>query len=188
LSAIGQPLIMDQYNLALQANGLLGSQVLLTAGDMKDRVRRRNLQNTLNELLKWNAVPVLNENDAVATEEIQFGDNDSLSSQIAVMMKAERLVLLTDVDGLFEEDPKKNPKAKLLSHVDKIGAKELNLANRKSKSARGTGGMFSKLNAAEKARKEGLITHLVRGDWPNNLLLIAQGQGPGTQIGGLRGK
>lgn len=79
LSAIGQPLIMDQYNLALQASDILGAQVLLTAGDMRDRTRRRNLQNTLNELLDWRVLPILNENDAVSTEEIQFGDNDSLA-------------------------------------------------------------------------------------------------------------
>ncbi|MGZ3722744.1 MAG: amino acid kinase family protein, partial [Bdellovibrionales bacterium] len=84
LSAIGQPLIMDQYNLELHATGLLGAQVLLTAGDMKDRVRGTNLKNTLNELLRWKMIPILNENDAVSTAEIQFGDNDSLASQVAV--------------------------------------------------------------------------------------------------------
>jgi glutamate 5-kinase len=185
LSAIGQPLVMDQYNLALQSARLLGAQVLLTAGDMKDRVRRRNLQNTLNELLRWKALPILNENDAVATEEIKFGDNDSLASQVAVMMKAERLVLMTDVDGLFDDDPKANADANLIAYTKKIGASELRMAHRKSKSAQGTGGMYSKLLAADRAQKNGIITHLVRGDWPRNLLEIAGGRAIGTQVGGI---
>ena len=184
LSAIGQPLVMEQYNLALQALGLLGSQVLLTAGDMQDRVRRKNLQNTLNEILAWKLVPVLNENDAVATEEIRFGDNDSLASQVAVMMKAERLVLMTDVEGLFDADPKTNKKAQLIPYRARITADELRLAQRKAVSSVGTGGMYSKLLAADKARKAGIITHLVRGDHPHNLLQIAAGQAVGTQIGG----
>jgi glutamate 5-kinase len=184
LSAIGQPLIMDQYNLALQANNLLGSQVLLTAGDMKDPIRRRNLQNTLNELLRWKVIPILNENDAVATEEIKFGDNDSLASQVAVMVKAEKLILMTDVDGLFDDDPKANPEAQLISYRKTLGKAELSMAHKKSKSAQGTGGMFSKLLAAEKASKAGIVTHMVRGDIPKNLLQIASGQSLGTQIGG----
>src|SRR6185312_17144384 len=122
--AVGQPLIMDQYNLALQSTGLLGSQVLLTAGDMKDSTRRRNLQNTLKELLAWKVIPILNENDAVATEEIKFGDNDSLASQVAVMMKAERLVLLTDVDGLYDGDPARVRHANLIPYCHKVTARE----------------------------------------------------------------
>jgi glutamate 5-kinase len=184
LSAIGQPLVMDQYNLALQSNNLLGAQVLLTAGDIQDRTRRKNLQNTLTQLLKWKAIPILNENDAVATEEIKFGDNDSLSSKIAIMMEAERLILLTDVDGLYDGDPKKNKNAKLIAFRKKIGPAELQLAHQKNVSTRGTGGMYSKLLAADQARKAGIVTHLVRGDWPHGLLEIARGQAIGTQVGG----
>ena len=184
LSAIGQPLVMDQYILALQTLGLLGAQVLLTAGDMKDRVRRRNLQNTLNELLQWQAIPILNENDAVSTDEIRFGDNDSLASQVAVMMKAEKLILLTDVDGLYDKDPKKNRDAHLISYCKSIGEKERRMANKKNKSTVGTGGMFSKMTAADRALKNGIVTHLVRGDLPNNLIDIAQNIPIGTQIGG----
>lgn len=184
LSAIGQPLVMDQYNLALQSANLLGSQVLLTAGDMKDPVRRKNLQNTLTELLKWKVIPILNENDAVATEEIKFGDNDSLASKVAIMMKAERLVLMTDVDGLFDSDPNKNPKAELIPYRKKITKAEFTLADRKAISKVGTGGMYSKLLAADAANKAKITTHLVRGDAPNNLLQIATGIAVGTQFGG----
>ena len=184
LSAIGQPLIMDQYNLAIHANGLLGSQVLLTAGDIKDKARAKNLKNTLNQLLSWNVIPLLNENDAVSTEEIKFGDNDSLASKVAVMMKADRLILMTDVEGLFDQDPKQNPDAKLVPYLKSIGPKELKLANRKTKTAQGTGGMYSKIQAAGFAGKHGIVTHLVLGDLPENLVKIAKGQKIGTQIGG----
>lgn len=184
LSAIGQPLVMDHYNLALQANSLLGSQVLLTAGDMRDPVRRRNLQNTLKQLLLWKVIPILNENDAVATEEIRFGDNDSLASKVALMVKAERLVLLTDVEGLYDSDPKRNPKAGLITHRKTVTAKELALTKGKSVPTVGTGGMYSKLLAAQRAQKAGIITHLVRGDIPGNLLSLAEGRALGTQIGG----
>lgn len=184
LSAIGQPMVMDLYNLALNATGLLGAQVLLTAGDMQDRERRRNLQNTLEKLLEWKAVPILNENDAVATEEIKFGDNDSLSAKIARMMNAERLVLLTDVDGLYDRDPKTDPSARLIPYRKVIRKADLLSAGRGSVSSRGTGGMYSKLLAAQNALKDGITTHFVRGDYPLNLLLLAQGHSIGTQIGG----
>ena len=184
LSALGQPMVMDLYLLALNAAGLNGAQVLLTAGDIRDAVRGKNLQNTLKQLLAWSCVPVLNENDAISTDEIQFGDNDSLSSKIAVMMKAERLILLTDVDGLYEEDPRLNPRAALIPHVPEVRAVDLNRAGRGSSSARGTGGMYSKMLAAREANENRITTHLVRGDYPQNLLLLAQGANVGTQIGG----
>ena len=188
LSALGQPMIMDQYNLALQSTGLLGAQVLLTAGDMKDKTRRLNLQNTLKELLRWKVIPILNENDAVATEEIQFGDNDSLASQVAVMMQAKRLVLMTDVDGLFDKDPNAHASATQIVHVKKVGAGEVKMAHPSAKSAQGTGGMYSKLMAAKLANQNGIVTHLVRGDLPRNLLQIAAGQAIGTQVGGRAAK
>jgi len=183
LSAIGQPMVMEQYNLALQSMGLLGAQVLLTAGDMLEASRRKNLQNTLSELLKWEVVPVLNENDAVATEEIKFGDNDHLAAKVALMMKAHRLILLTDVDGLYDADPKQNPKAELVRYLPKIKNQDFNLAG-SSLSTVGTGGMKSKLLAAQESGRQNIITHLVRGDIPHNLTAIAEGHSIGTRIGG----
>lgn len=183
LSAIGQPIVMDIYNLALNRTGLLGAQVLLTGGDMKDKVRRKNLQNSLGQLLKWQTVPVLNENDAVATEEIQFGDNDSLSAQIAIMMKAEKLVLLTDVDGLYDSDPKINRGARLISTQEKISASDLKKYQGSKKSEKGTGGIYSKLLAAQQAQKAKVQTHLVRGDVHNVLLQIADNVNIGTFFG-----
>lgn len=151
---------------------------------MKDPIRRKNLQNTLSELLKWKVIPILNENDAVATEEIKFGDNDSLASKVAIMMRAERLILMTDVEGLFDADPNKNPKAQLVRFREKVSKAEFALADRKAISKVGTGGMYSKLLAADAALKSGITTHLVRGDAPNNLLQIATGLAIGSQFGG----
>lgn len=184
LSAIGQPMVMDLYNLALNATGLLGAQVLLTAGDMQDKVRRKNLQNTLEKLLEWQTVPILNENDAVATDEIKFGDNDQLSALIAKMMRAERLVLLTDVDGLYDSDPKKNKSARLISHKSSINKTDLSTVARNASGALGTGGMYSKLLAARNAARSGIITNLMRGDHPQNLLSLAAGRTIGTEVGG----
>jgi glutamate 5-kinase len=191
LSAIGQPLIMDQYNLALRATGLLGSQVLLTANDMRDKKRRQNLKNTLNELLRWKVIPILNENDAVSTDEIQFGDNDSLASQVAIMMKAKRLILLTDVDGFYSANPAVQKNAELISYRAKISPADLRATKgtprRGSVISMGTGGMYSKLLAAECARRCGIVTCLMRGDRPKGLIEIAKGISNGTQIGGRLG-
>ncbi len=183
LSAIGQPLVMDLYNLALNRVGLLGAQVLLTGGDIRDKGRRQNLQNTLEQLLKWQAVPVLNENDAVATEEIQFGDNDSLSAQIAIMMKAKKLILLTDVHGLYDSDPKINKGARLIETKEKISSEDLKKHRVAQKSELGTGGIYSKLLAAQQAEKARVQTHLVRGDVHNVLLQIAENANIGTFFG-----
>ena len=184
LSALGQPMVMDLYLLALNAAGLQGAQVLLTASDIDHSGRRKNLQNTLKTLISWDAVPVLNENDAVATEEIQFGDNDSLSAKIAHMMKAERLVLLTDVDGLFDSDPKTNPNAKLISYRQTVTASDLAKVGKNAGSSRGTGGMYSKLLAAQFASRSHITTHLLRGDHHQGLSVLAEGKLIGTQIGG----
>jgi glutamate 5-kinase len=141
LSAIGQPLVMDVYNMALQATGMLGAQVLLTAGDLAQAERRRNFVHTINQLLKWGVTPILNENDAVATDEIKFGDNDSLSAKVALNIGAERLVILTDVDGLYDSDPRGNKRARLIHTVDKVTPKLLSKTGRAAGTSRGTGGM-----------------------------------------------
>jgi len=183
LSAIGQPLIMDLYNLSLHAVGLQGAQVLLTSDDINNPKRLKNLKNTLTKLLEWKVTPVLNENDTVATDEIKFGDNDSLSARVAIAMKADRLVILTDVLGLYEENPMKNPKARLISHAPKITDRMLAQVEQVAGSSKGTGGMFSKLSAARLASKKGIETWLVKGDLPSILLDVARGRANGTCIG-----
>lgn len=182
LSALGQPIVMDLYNLALHNRGLLGAQVLLTYDDLADAQRRRNLLNTLRQLLKWNAVPIINENDTVATEEIQFGDNDSLSAKVAMVLKAERLVILSDVQGLCTSDPSRHPDAKLISDVRCVTRQIMAIAPRQTKSKRGRGGMHSKLLAGSEASRHGIDTFLVKGDRPGVLLELARGEVAGTWI------
>jgi glutamate 5-kinase len=198
LSAIGQPLVMDLYNIALQTSGLLGAQILLTYSDLADRERCENFHNTLEELLSWGVVPVLNENDAVATEEIKFGDNDSLSAKVARVAQADRLLILTDVAGLYDSDPNSNPDAQLIPRLKGVDAKLLRAlegsskasakASGKKKNNRGTGGMYSKIRAAAEASKNGTETWLVRGDLPSVLLQAAENQSVGTVIEAQRKK
>ena len=186
LSAIGQPLVMDLYNLSLQTAGLLGAQVLLTYDDLMDQRRRKNLQNTLEQLLKWKSTPIINENDAVATEEIKFGDNDSLSAKVARVMGADRLVILTDVEGLYESDPRQNPNARLIPWLAGVKTSELkkvwDQAGKRGGTSRGTGGMFSKLAAAKVATSAGIQTWFVKGDLPSVLLDVARDKSVGTRI------
>jgi len=188
LSAIGQPLVMEIYLLACAAQSLRGSQVLLTASDVKDKARRTNLQNTLHQLLQWDFLPILNENDAVATEEIRFGDNDTLAASVATMMQADRLVLLTDVEGLYDKDPKKTSAAQLIPHLAGVKPQLLKSVKTNSLSTKGTGGMYSKLLAARAALKKEIPTHLLRGDLPHNLLRLFRGEPLGTVIGNATSK
>lgn len=182
LSALGQPMVMDLYNLALQAVGLIGAQVLLTADDIGNRTRRKNLSNTLERLLSWGVVPVLNENDAVATEEIKFGDNDSLSARIAVANGADRLIILTDVEGYYTKDPRRHSDAQLVAELSGVSPSLLKQSGLKGGSVNGTGGMFSKLLAAQMATKAGVETWLVKGDRPAVLAQVADRENVGTRI------
>jgi glutamate 5-kinase len=183
LSALGQPMIMDLYNAALHSYGQLGAQVLLTYADFKNAKSRNNFRNTLNQLLKWKVVPILNENDAIATEEIQFGDNDLLSALVAVDMEASKLVLLTNVDGVYDRAPQEK-NACLIKTLHNTFSQQIKTTSSStpSKSKHGRGGMESKLQSAQKAIKSGVDTYIVNGSKPKILLEIAQGQNPGTHI------
>lgn len=183
LSAIGQPILMDAYNLALQSVGLMGSQVLLTYDDMRRTTNRKNLKNTLKTLLEWKIVPILNENDAVATEEIQFGDNDLLSAKVAALLGAECLLILTNVDGLFDRNPTKHKNAQIISHLPSISKKLLADLRKGGASAVGTGGMYSKVRAAAHAHKNGVPTWIMRGDTSDGLIRVARGESLGTYVG-----
>jgi len=185
LSAVGQPLLMDVYNLALQAVGLVGAQILLGYDDLRHPVRCRNFRNTIDTLLSWGMIPILNENDALSTEEITFGDNDSLSARVAAAVGASRLVILTDVDGLHDRDPGRHPDAARVHRLEKVTPAWLKRAGGTG-SGRGTGGMLSKLQAARFAHGHGIETWLARGDEPRVLLRIASGESIGTRIGGRR--
>jgi glutamate 5-kinase len=182
LSAIGQPLVMDLYGLSLQATGLLGAQILLTYDDLADPGRRRNFQGTVEKLLEWGVTPVLNENDAVATEEIKFGDNDGLSAKVAEVVGAERLIILTDVEGLYDADPRKSPAARLIGYLPEITPSLLETIGGSAGSARGTGGMYSKLRAAFAACENGVEAWLVKGDLPHVLVQVAEDRPVGTRV------
>jgi glutamate 5-kinase len=184
LSAIGQPLIMDIYNIALQTTGLLGAQILLTYDDLAHEVRRKNFQNTVETLLKWKVTPILNENDVVATEEIKFGDNDSLSAKVAHVVDADRLIILTDVDGLYDSDPRTNPKAKQIHQLKIVTDKILKQVGKSPGTSKGTGGMYSKLKAAQEASSHKIETWLVRGDNARILIEVEKRKAVGTRIGG----
>ena len=182
LSALGQIYVIEQYKLALENLGLQAAQVLLTAEDIANRARRQNLTNTLRRLMQWNAIPVLNENDAVSTAEIQFGDNDRLSALVAQAIDAERLIILTDVEGLYDQDPRAHPNAQLVSEVSRVQPRHLQAASQKPGSSRGKGGMLSKLIAAQIAGRTGIPVHLAKGDLPKVLLRIQTSLEDASQI------
>ena len=183
LSAIGQPILMDSYNLALQSMGLIGAQVLLTYDDIARKEHRHNLRNTICQLIEWKIVPILNENDAVATEEIQFGDNDLLSAKVAGLLGAENLVIMTNVDGLYDRNPEKHRDAKAIPHLPRVTKTLLDSMDKNAVSKVGRGGMYSKIRAAAYAQKQDVPTWIVRGDMPDNLLKIARGEWIGTRVG-----
>ncbi|GAC27521.1 glutamate 5-kinase [Brumicola pallidula] len=155
------------------------AQILLTLDDLHDRRRYVNVKNTLRELLANNALPIVNENDTVAVDEIKVGDNDNLAAHTALVAQADTLIICTDVDGLFDADPRQKPNAKLLSNVKTITSQIRALAGGAG-TADGTGGMITKLQAAQKCAESGVQTLLVNGKQSSVFDLLAQGLCPGT--------
>lgn len=186
LSAIGQPSLMDLYNLSLHSVGMRGAQILITYSDIGDQNRCTNLRNTLEKLLEWKVVPILNENDAVSTDEIRFGDNDSLSAKVAGVMKADRLIIMTDVDGLHDKNPAVYSDAKMIEELTEVSDATLSKLQNEARSAKGTGGIYSKLLAAKEASAQGIETWLVRGDRPHVLVQAAENQKVGTRVTGKK--
>ncbi len=164
LAAVGQPRLMTVYTQLFNLYQQQIAQVLLTRNDLADRRRYLNARNTLAALLDFGVVPIINENDTIATEEIRFGDNDNLSALIATLLEADLLLLLTDQDGVYWEDPGINPEAQLIRRVDEAHIPDAILkAATESKSGLGTGGMASKLSAAELARYGGTAVVVANG-------------------------
>jgi glutamate 5-kinase len=155
LAAIGQVRLMHVYDRLFQARGIAVAQALLARGDLASRQGYLNARSTLLGLLRHRVVPVINENDVVATDEIQFGDNDTLSAIVAGLVDADMLVLLTDIDGLYTADPRHNPGATLIRRVPEVTARIERLAGGSS-SKHGTGGMVTKLRAARLATAAGI--------------------------------
>jgi glutamate 5-kinase len=178
-AAVGQVVLMEAYRAAFGAHGLTVAQMLLTRADLDDRTRYLNARNTLNGLLERRVVPIINENDTVATEEIQFGDNDALAAQVAVKLAAKKLFLLTDVDGLLKEF---GPDAKPLTEVFQITPDIEALVRGGAGSRKSVGGMKSKIQAAAVAMASGVEVWIASGRRSGILEQIVDGQGLGTRF------
>lgn len=178
-AAVGQGLLMEEYASLLFERGYVGAQILLTRSDFRNRQRYSNVYQALSILLKRDAVPIINENDSVAVEELCFGDNDTLAAQVAGMIHADLLLLLTDIDGLYTADPHKDAEAKHIGVVEEIDSSLEALAEG-SASSTGTGGMKSKLSAAKIAGLAGVPMIICRADKPDAMLKAVQGQAGGT--------
>src|SRR5918997_476657 len=161
-SAVGQGKLYRHYDELLQATGVRSAQVLLTFFDMSARTHYLNARHTLHTLLRWRVVPVINENDTTTTDEISFGDNDFLAAQVAILIGAGRLVLLTDTGGLYTGHPRRDPAARLVEEVSDLDSlDELDIGV--STSPLGSGGMRSKVVAAEKATAAGIPGTIANG-------------------------
>lgn len=175
-AAVGQSLLMQAWEAALAGAGLTPGQVLLTRDDTERRRRWLNARATLEALLKLGVVPVVNENDTVATEEIRYGDNDRLAARTAQLVRADLLILLSDVDGLYTADPRRDPAAEHLPLIENLGPEVLAMAGgANAEAAVGTGGMATKLEAARIARSAGCATLIVSGLEARPLSAIASG-------------
>ena len=162
-AAVGQASLMMTYQKLFGEYHQTCGQVLMTKKTMLDNVARKNAQNTFEELFRLGVIPVVNENDTVNTYEIQFGDNDSLAAIVASLVGADLLILLSDIDGLFTDDPRKNPEAKLVETVTKLDENLLHMAKESTGSDVGTGGMTTKLNAAKIATYSGADMIIANG-------------------------
>jgi glutamate 5-kinase len=178
-AAVGQPLLMHEYEEAMRASGCRVAQILLTREDLADRQRFLNARATLETLLEFGIVPIINENDTVAVEEIKFGDNDNLSALVTNLADAGLLVILTDIDGLYDADPRQKADACLIPLVRSV-TKEMEHAAGGSGSTVGTGGMTTKLSAAKKAAKSGAATLILNGRVAGILLQAMAGVDLGT--------
>lgn len=183
LAAIGQPRLMAFYEQIFGLYGLTVAQVLLTRADLSDRRRYLNARNTLAALLGQKVIPIINENDTLATEEIRVGDNDNLSALAANLIDADNLILLTDQDGLFTADPRNNPNAELVRTIadEQIPAAVWQAAGG-AKSDLGTGGMLTKIQAADLARRSGTACIIANGKAPDVLLRLNAGEAIGTRF------
>lgn len=180
-AAVGQCELMYTYDKLFGEYHHTVAQLLITNDNMVNETRHRNFTNTLNCLLELGALPIINENDTVATEEIVIGDNDTLAAKVAESVGADLLILLSDIDGLYTADPHVDPHAKLLHTVTKIDDTILNLAG-VSSTAQGTGGMVTKLRAAQICMDCGCDMVIANGRRPENLYDILDGKNVGTKF------
>ena len=179
-AAVGQARLMMVYQKLFLEYNCVAAQVLLTKDTMTNDVSRYNAQNTFDELLSLGAVPIVNENDTVSTHEIQFGDNDRLSAIVAALIGADLLILLSDIDGLYTDDPRTNPQARFISLVEEITPELLSMGKDTSGSDVGTGGMSAKLAAARLATDSGSDMIIANGEDVDIIHDLMKGEDKGT--------
>lgn len=178
-AAVGQCELMYTYDRIFSQYHHTVAQLLITGEDVKNETRHNNFNNTLDRLLELNAIPIINENDTVATEEIVIGDNDTLAAIVAASVKAQKLILLSDIDGLYTADPHTDPDAKLIPVVNRVDDNLCSVAG-DSASNQGTGGMVTKLQAARICLECGCDMIITNGNHPENLYDILDGKPVGT--------
>ncbi|MCL2106359.1 MAG: glutamate 5-kinase [Oscillospiraceae bacterium] len=178
-AAVGQCELMFLYSKLFGEYGNVVSQLLLTRDDVENEIRRVNLLNTFTRLFSYGAIPIVNENDSVSTYEIEFSDNDELSAAVARLIRADALILMTDVDGLYTGNPLEDENATILPVVHGVTEEILALAGH-SGTRRGTGGMVTKLRAAKAATEAGIDTVIMNGMNPENLYQLMDGRQTGT--------
>ncbi|MFE8702761.1 glutamate 5-kinase [Cytobacillus sp. FJAT-54145] len=180
-AAVGQSLLIQSYMKKLNPYGIIPAQILLTRNDFSKKERYRNAYSTIMELLARGVLPIINENDTVSVEELTFGDNDMLSALVSGLVHAEQLIILTDINGLYDSNPRENPLAKRLNQLHEI-TDELLVAAEGTGSKVGTGGMKSKLIAAKTALSLGVRVFIGTGEGEQKLLKILDKGGDGTYI------
>ncbi|MGE5385158.1 MAG: glutamate 5-kinase [Betaproteobacteria bacterium] len=180
-AAVGQMGLVQAYEGAFGAHGLHTAQILLTHDDLADRKRYLNARSTLTALLQLGVVPIINENDTVVTDEIKFGDNDTLGALVANLVEADALIILTDQEGLYTADPRKDPSATLISHAD-AGDPALESMAGGAGSSIGKGGMITKVLAAKRAARSGAHTAIASGHQPNAIIRLSYGESVGTLL------
>ena len=178
-SAVGQGRLYRSYDELLAGHGAVAAQVLLTFSDVSARTSYLNARQTLQTLLAWGAIPVINENDTTATDEITFGDNDFLAAQVAILVGADRLIILTSTDGLYSADPRTTPGAELIERVEDFAALDA-LQITQTTSVHGSGGMRSKVVAADMATAAGIETLICNGAREGVLARVLAGEHEGT--------
>ena len=185
VAAVGQCELMFMYDKLFGEYGSTVAQILLTGDVISNPISRGNVENTFEALLDMGIIPVVNENDTVAVDELEgqrIGDNDNLSSIVAQIVKADLLVILTDIDALYDADPRTHPQAKRIPYVEKVTPEIFALAG-DAGSERGTGGMVTKLQAAQRAGEAGIACCIMCGDNPSSLYTLLDGKSIGTLFG-----
>ncbi len=180
-AAVGQAGLVEVYEAAFSKHGLHTAQILLTHDDLADRKRYLNARSTLNTLLSLGVIPIINENDTVITDEIKFGDNDTLGALVANLLEADALIILTDQKGLYTADPRKDPAATLISEA-RAGDPALETMAGGAGTRVGTGGMITKVIAAKRAAKSGAHTAIASGNESDAIIRLAAGETLGTLL------